>query len=117
MLARNFVYLRDAVATEFHSSSLTGKFTKTSMQEQIRSMRAAMEEQLASRPKKPSTLNPNYPCGHCRSGIHEGRQNMCSLSKVKLERARAMATTIVAKIKDHPDNADSIIQQLLNEEE
>jgi hypothetical protein len=115
MLVQNYVYLRDAVATEFHSSSLTGKFT-TTMQDQMRSLRAAMEEQLGSRPKTTPTRNPNYPCAHCHSGIHEGRQNMCPLSKVKPKRARAMATTIAAQIKEVPEHADSIIQQAVHQE-
>ena len=37
MLFQNYMYLRDAVAKDFHSSSLTEKFTKT-IQEQIWSL-------------------------------------------------------------------------------
>ena len=114
MLLQNYVYLRDAVATEFHSSSLTGKFTKT-MQDQMRSLKASMEEQQMLGPRL-KTPNPNYPCAHCHSGIHEGGQNMCPLAKIKTKRARAMATNIEVKIKEDPDNAESIIQQALQQE-
>jgi hypothetical protein len=57
MLVHNYVYLRDAVASEFHSSSLTGKFTET-MQDQMKSLLATVEEGGA----RPNTLSELPVC-------------------------------------------------------
>jgi hypothetical protein len=111
MLVQNHVYLRDAVASEFHSSSLTGKFMET-MQDQMKSLLATIEVGGA----RPKTPNPNYPCAHCHSAIHEGGQNMCPLTKIKPKKARAMVAAIAAKILEDPDNADDIIHQALEQE-
>jgi hypothetical protein len=115
MLFQNYVYLRDAVAKEFHSSSLTGKFTKT-IQDQIRSLRVTMEEAhaLGTRLKDPN--NPHYSCAHCHSDIHEGGQNKCPLTKIKVKRARTLAKTLAARIEEDPDNAESIISQAVLQE-
>ena len=110
MLFQNYVYLRDAVAKDFHSSSLTGKFTKT-IQEQIRSLRVTMEETqaLGARLKDPN--NPQYSCAHCHSDIHEGGQNKCPLTKIKVKRARTLAKALAARIEEDPDDAENIINQ------
>jgi hypothetical protein len=115
MLFQNYVYLRDAVAKDFHSSSLTGKFTKT-IQEQIRSLRVTMEETqaLGARLKDPN--NPHYACAHCHSDIHEGGQNKCPLAKIKVKRARTLAKALAARIEEDPDDAENIINQAVLQE-
>jgi hypothetical protein len=115
MLFQNYVYLRDAVSKDFHSSSLTGKFTKT-IQDQIRSLRTTMEEAqaLGTRLKDPN--NPHYTCAHCHSDIHEGGQTKCPLTKIKVKRARILAKTLTARIEEDPDNAESIIKQAVLQE-
>jgi hypothetical protein len=105
------VYLRDAVAKDFHSSSLTGKFTKT-IQEQIRSLRVTLEETQAlmgARLKDPN--NPQYSCAHCHSDIHEGGQNKCPLTKIKVKRAQTLAKALAVRIEEDPDDAENIINQ------
>jgi hypothetical protein len=115
MLFQNYVCLRDAVAKDFHSSSLTGKFTKT-VQEQIRSLRATIEETqaLGARLKDPN--NPQCSCAHCHSDIHEGGQNKCPLTKIKVKRARTLAKALAARIEEDPDNAENIINQAVLQE-
>ena len=115
MLFQNYVYLRDAVAKDFHSSSLTGKFTKT-IQEQIRSLRVMMEETqaLGARLKDPN--NPHYICAHCHSDIHEGGQNKCPLTKFKVKRAQTLVKTLAARIEEDPDDAENIINQAVLQE-
>jgi hypothetical protein len=115
MLFQNYVYLRDAVANEFHSSSLTGKFTKT-IQDQIRSLRTTMEEAQALGTRLKDLKNPHYSCAHCHSEIHEGGQKACPLAKIKVHRARTLAKALAARIEEDPDNAESIIKQAVLQE-
>jgi hypothetical protein len=85
------------------------------MQDQMKSLFATMEEQKAGGARS-KTPNPNYPCSHCHSAIHEGGHNMFPLTKIKPKKARAMAVAIAAKILEDPTNADDIIQQALEQE-
>jgi hypothetical protein len=115
MLFQNYVCLRDAVAKDFHSSSLTGKFTKT-IQEQIRSLRVTLKETqaLGARLKDPN--NPHCSCAHYHSDIHEGGQNKCPPAKIKVKGARTLAKTLAVRIEEDPDDAENTINQAVLEE-
>jgi hypothetical protein len=110
LIMQNYMYLRDARERDFSSNSLTGAIT-TALQEQLYELEAALEA-----PTKNGVTNPQWPCAHCHSDIHEGGQPRCVLKDLPLRKARQVGKELHKQILAAPDRREEIIAEVLKRE-
>jgi hypothetical protein len=110
LIMHNYMYLRDARERDFSSNSLTGAIT-TALQVQLYELEAALKA-----PTKNGVTNPQWPCAHCHSDIHEGGQPRCVLKDLPLRKARQVGKELHKQILAAPDRREEIIAEVLKRE-
>jgi hypothetical protein len=106
LIMQNYMYLRDSRERDFSSNSLTGSIT-TALQEQLYGIEAALE----APPKANGANNPQWPCAHCHSHIHEGGQPKCVLKELPIWRARQVGKELQKLITAAPERREDIIAE------